>query len=585
MKEKTLSARQIIESLNGQHFESPLMPDSDDYITEKEKLAIFFSLVENSANAIVITNVNREIIYVNKKFEVRSGYKISEVLGKNPRILKSNKTPEGTYRELHRKLECGEAWKGIFINSHRDKSEYIERAMISPIVINDSIVGYIADKKDITLQKNAETKAINFAYYDQLTKLPNRAYFLDKVESLINEGSHCEGSFCILFSDLNRFKSINDSRGHVTGDMVLEKVARRLEKVINPKDTIARIGGDEFVFIHENATSSSIESLGMLISEAVEKPININDEMISIGISIGVSVWPEDGKSIDEILSHADIAMYNSKNNGDKLVRYDSNIGNDFRREVGISEKLRTAISKNQFYIVYQPKFNLKTNETIGMEALLRWRDNSFKEVSPNEFIPIAEKHNLMWDIGLWCIEKVCEDIKKWQSSGISIPGRVSINISIVQIENPIFFDTIVEIINKHSLSTNLFELELTESTLMSNPDLVMNTIHKLRSLGICISIDDFGTGFSSLAYLKRLNASILKIDKSFIDNISSDVNDQIIVKSMIELAKNLGLSVIAEGIEDEEQKNKLLSLGCVQGQGFYYSKPLTNHKILENYC
>lgn len=557
---------------------SPLAPDSSiSDITVQEKLSLFFSIVNQSTNAVVITNADKDIIYVNTKFEALSGYALTEVLGKNPRVLKSNKTPVGTYRDMHRKLQSGQTWKGVFINVHRNGDEYVEEAVITPVTneVGD-IIYYLAEKKDITALRDAKDSILKLTHYDSLTELPNRAYFIEEASMLTNFPPSDNNSFAILFADLDRFKELNDTNGHLASDLALQEVARRVEKALPPSDFVARVGGDEFVVVHHRATPDTTAELAARLSGALNQAFIIKGREFFLGVSIGASIWPHDGETLSDIMANADLAMYKAKSLGQSFVPYTGLIGSRFHRAVELSHQLSHAIHNNQFHLVYQPKYDLATGEMMGVEALLRWESPKFGSVSPAEFIPIVEKHQMMFPVGKWVITAACEQLHQWKSEGVVLPGHLAVNISVQQIEHPDFLDGITNLIVNAGLSPSMFELEVTESVLMSAPDRAVHVLMELAARGFCISIDDFGTGFSSLSYLKKLDAKILKIDKSFIDNITTSTHDQVIVKSIVDLAQNLGLSVIAEGVETKEQEQHLIDIGCNAAQGFYYSKPIT---------
>lgn len=581
------SSHQLIEVLKRGYIqpslESPLTPESSiSGVTQKDKLSLFFSIVNQSVNAIAITNADKDIIYVNKKFEELSGYALSEVLGKNPRVLKSNKTPAGTYRDMHRKLQAGSPWKGVFINTHRNGNEYIEEVVISPITDETGeVICYLAEKKNIAAQRAAEDRVLKLTHFDSLTELPNRAYFIEEANMLTSFQATTENSFAILFADLDRFKELNDSSGHLAGDMALQEVARRIEQTLPPGDFVARVGGDEFVVLHRRATQDSTAQLSVHLAAALSQPIQVKGQEAFIGVSIGAATWPQDGTTLSDVLSRADLAMYKAKSTGRDFIPYTQKIGSLFHREIELSQRLNQAIHKDQLHLVYQPKFYVATSEVAGFEALLRWNEPEFGSVSPAEFIPLAEKHNMMCPIGKWVIRTACQQLRQWQSEGIELPGRLAINISVQQLEHPDFFEGITNTIIEEGLSSAHFELEVTESVLMSDPEKAMNILKQLAHSGFCISIDDFGTGFSSLSYLKNINAKILKIDKSFINNITTNMHDQIIVKSMVDLAQNLGLSVVAEGVETEEQKRHLAELGCNMIQGYFYLRPVTADELI----
>ena len=551
-----------------------------------DKFLLFFSIVNQSSNAVVITDVNKYIVYVNKKFEKISGYSSNEVLGQNSNILKSSKTPLSTYLDLHKALDAKQQWSGEFINNHRNGSEYIEEVVISPIVnTKGDVVCYMAEKKDITEHKKAEKAIQQLIHFDSLTNVPNRNYFLEEVEKLISMPHSDENQFALLFVDLNRFKEINDTYGHQSGDKTLQTAATRIENVISPDDFLARVGGDEFVIVHKYATDTSIHKLALSVADSFRAPIFINGETNYLGVSIGSACWPQDGLSIRKVLSRADQAMYIAKSSDENYCCYNKNLGNKFERDINIARRLSVALKENSLSLVFQPKIDLKTREICGLEALLRWTDEQLGEISPVEFIPIAEKHKLMVDIGNWVISEVCKQIKRWQAQYYSFNHRVALNISVQQIESVDFYNQIMTRLYKENISPSQLELEVTESVLISEPERVMALSSQLRKVGFNISIDDFGTGYSSMCYLKRLKANILKIDQSFVRNIISSDHDHTIIKSIIDLGHNLGLTIIAEGVETYDQLNMLQRLGCDLAQGYLFCKPLAAEKLHSFFC
>lgn len=542
---------------------------------------LLFRIVDNSSNAVVITDANKNILYVNRKFEQISGYSLNEVMGENPRVLKSHRTPAGTYRDMNRTLSAVKVWKGIFINIHKQGHEYVEEATITPVCNAEGIVSYyIAEKKDITAQKAAEQSIERLTHFDSLTELPNRACFIERASWLTNQHTDHEHTFSILFADLNRFKELNDTRGHLAGDSALKQVARRFERCLAPDDLLARIGGDEFVIIHRRSSNNSTAALAEKIIGSLTHPIEIEGQDSYLGVSIGSAEWPRDGNILSDLLAHADLAMYQAKSKGAHYIPYDTNIGSNYQREFSLSNKLGDAIKNNRLFLVYQPKVDLSSGRICGLEALMRWSDPEMGMISPAEFIPIAEKQNQMNKLGSWLITQACQQFKLWQSQGLTLTGRMAINISIAQLEHPDFYHTLVSTVEHAGLSPQMFELEVTESILMSDPDRAMEILTELDKQGFAITIDDFGTGYSSMSYLKKLNASVLKIDKSFIDNLTSDKGDQAIVKSIIELSHNFGMSVVAEGVETDAQLNALQALNCDMVQGYYFFKPISADEI-----
>ena len=555
---------------------------SIEHMELDEKYLLFFSIVDQSSNAIVITDVDKQIVYVNKEFEQVSGYSSNEVLGKNPNILKSNKTPVDTYVDMRNTLSSKKQWRGEFTNRHKDGGEYIEEAVISPIInAKGDLVCYLAEKKDITQQKKAERAIYQLTHFDSLTNVPNRNFFLEEADKLTNFSRECRNHFAVLFLDLDRFKELNDTYGHLYGDKALQMAAKRIESVISSEDFLARVGGDEFVVVHKHATELSTRKLAVSLVDTFNLPVTIENEENYLGISIGSAQWPEDGDSIREILSRADLAMYKAKSSDRSYCCYNKTLGEKFDRELDIARKLSVAVQEKNLSLVYQPKIDLKTREFCGLEALLRWHDDELGMISPAEFIPIAEKHKLMTSIGNWVISEACEQINRWKAVFPSFDRCIAINISVQQIESIDFYSQIMSRLNEQKISPNQIELEITESVLISDPDRIMALSAQLRKAGFNISIDDFGTGYSSMSYLSQLQANILKIDSSFVRNITNSKYDRTIVKSMIELGHNLGLTIIAEGVENNAQLSILQYLGCDIAQGYLFCKPLPASDLL----
>jgi len=547
-----------------------------------QNIGLFTGIVHQSSNAIVITDSQRNIKYVNKKFEEISGYGLHEVWGKNPRVLQSGKTPIDTYQQMNQTLAQGKKWKGEFTNIHKNGHEYIEAVVISALRDEaGKVVYYLAEKTEITALKLAQDEIRTLAYHDTLTGLPNRAYFIQELEKKINlSGLDKESYFSVLFADLNRFKEINDTHGHSSGDVALEEVASRFKKVISTEDLLARIGGDEFVFLHQHTSKFSVYELAERLSSSLFAPISINNHEHFIGVSIGSATYPVDGGSVKQLLQCADIAMYDAKASRKNYSAYRYEVGVRSKRDYDIARRLERVTDKNQLYLVYQPKVDLNTGQLVGAEALLRWNEPDLGEISPTEFIPIAERCVQMCTLGLWVVKQACIQLKKWERSGVDLPGRLAVNISVQQIEHPEFYEQLMTTVESEGVSPHQIELEVTESVLMSNPEKMSEILASLAKVGFIIAIDDFGTGYSSLSYLKKIQASILKIDRSFIQNITIDADDKTIVQSVVEMAHNLGLRVVSEGVEQQSQANYLLSINCDMAQGFLYSYPLSANKF-----
>ena len=418
-------------------------------------------------------------------------------------------------------------------------------------------------------------KVKRLEYHDVLTGLPNRALLLDRLESATFRAQRNNNMSALMMVDIDNLKLINETLGHHNGDKIIQSVARRLSNSIRDTDTLSRSGGDEFNLIIENIRN--LENVGLLaakFSDVIDHKLTIMDHEIHIKASIGISVFPQDGKDIGSLLSHADAALYRAKEQGGNVYEfYSPELGKQANRRLKLENNLRKAIEDDELVVYYQPKIDLSTGIANGMEALVRWDNPSQGIIPPDEFIPIAEETGLIIALGKQVIQKSCAQFKQWQNDNIPVTN-ISINVSARQFKEADLVSILKDTLSENQLDANFIELELTESTLLHNEDHAEATLSQLSDMGITISIDDFGTGYASLAYLKRLPIDILKIDKSFTDGILHDPDDIAIVNAIYGLAKGLGLKLVAEGIETAEQLDKIKSIGVDYGQGYFWSPP-----------
>ncbi len=444
--------------------------------------------------------------------------------------------------------------------------------------VDQKPIGYIAIKLNITKYIEQERKVKFLAYHDPLTSLPNRHHFEQFFQKEIIQK---QKRVALLYIDLDHFKNINDTLGHHAGDELLKIFAKRLKSEISHTDFMARIGGDEFVTVIALSDDTEVAKIADRILHSLESPITIQEYHLNITTSIGIALFPQDGKTLDALLKHADTAMYKAKTNGRNNFHFFTKaLSQDVYERLTIEQELRNALAKNELYLVYQPKYNLKTKDIIGFEALIRWENEKLGFVPPDKFIHIAEEIGLIGEIGYFVFETACNAFKNMLDKESTLQ-HIAINVSTVQMRNQAFIPTIKEICTKTGLSPENVEIELTESYLMKDIEQSIQSLHELRKHGYKIAIDDFGTGYSSFAYLKRLPITTLKIDKSFVDDICIDQRDKNIVKTIITLVKNLEFHTVAEGIEDLEQEQLLLDMGCFTGQGYLFSKPLKIENIM----
>ena len=539
---------------------------------QRKELHAYKYAIDNSDNSIVITDLDKKITYINDAFEKTTGYTKEEALGQNPRILKSHLLDQSHYDALNTALAQNKKWEGEFINKRKDGSIYYEKASIAPMFIDNKVIGYIAIKLNITKYVEQERKVKFLAYHDPLTSLPNRHQFEQFFTNTVIKEKRTSA---LLFIDLDHFKKINDTLGHHAGDELLKIFAQRLQTEISHKDFIARIGGDEFVAVLDTDNPSIVAKVAKRIIRSLENPMNVQNHQLNITTSIGVALFPQDGKTLNTLLKHADTAMYKAKTDGRNNFHFFTKaLEHEVYERLTIEQELHHALDKNELYLVYQPKYNLHTQEIIGFEALVRWENAKLGFVPPDKFIHIAEEIGLINEIGYFVFESACRDFQKFSGQYDNLQ-HIAINVSTIQMHDQSFIANINEISHRTGIPPQQIEIELTESYLMKDTEQSILALKELRRHGYYIAIDDFGTGYSSFAYLKQLPITTLKIDKSFVDDICTEEKDKNIVKTIITLAQNLDFHTVAEGVEELVQESLLREMECMTGQGYLFSKPL----------
>ncbi len=673
----------------------------------REELLAFKYAMQHSDNTIVITDVDRRITFANEVFEKTTGYSLKEVLGENPKILKSGLMNESVYLEMNEKLDKGEKWQGEFINKKKDGSIFYEKASIVPVFLDKNLIYYLAIKLDVThyVEQNAKLaqaasvfentqesiiitdpegkvvstnkafnktygyelneivgRSLNFlhsgehdvnfyknvwnellkygiykgkfvnktkdgekisvwstikqitndkgqvvnysavqtdlrelessqektdylAYHDVLTGLYNRVSFEEYLTRAIASSRRNNTIFAVFFIDLDRFKIINDTLGHDVGDEVLKTVAKRLKKTLRESDFISRWGGDEFVVILENLTSvSDTAIIASNVIESLRKPVEVDEHSLTSTASVGIALYPENGKDSSELIKHADSAMYFAKETGKNNFRYyTKELSEDIRRKLKIDLALRIALKDNEFHMVFQPQYKLASKTIHSIEALIRWENATLGNVPPDEFIPIAEENGTIVKIGHFVFEESCKAFKKIQAANANVE-YVAINVSSLQFNEPNLLETFLAIANRCGVEPKEIEIEITERFIMDHATAKLNTLQNFRNYGFKISIDDFGTGYSSMSYLKRLPIDTIKIDKSFVDDIEFGSPDNIIIEAIIALSKALGYQIVAEGVETQEQEDFLTQVKCDIGQGYLFSRPIKCEEIIQKY-
>ncbi|MET0094692.1 MAG: EAL domain-containing protein, partial [Sedimenticola sp.] len=552
----------------------------------EDQLRLMSKVFQHGIEGILITDTQNRILQVNHAFTYITVYQPEEVLGKTPAILSAGYHESDFYTEMWKTIASKGYWQGEVLDRRKSGELYTEALTITEVRNSDGeVTNYIGIFSDISDRKATELQMHRLAYYDLLTDLPNRRMFHDRLEQELHRARRENKSCGVIFIDLDNFKFINDSYGHRTGDDVLKVVAERFQEVLRESDTVARLGGDEFTVLVPDITSlRSLDITTGRLSDCLKSPIPVGEHEFVIGASIGLSVFPDDAKDGETLLKNADAAMYRAKSQGRGNIEYFTPELNIHARErVEFEMSLRYAIERTEFIVHYQPQFDLTSGKLIGAEALVRWNHPVNGLLYPDRFIAIAEESGLIDRIGNWVLEESCRQGREWHDQGME-HLVVGVNISPRQFATGDLLNTVRDALRRSGLQPQNLELEITESVMMENPVQAIEVLCQLRELGVCVSIDDFGTGFSSLSYLKRLPVTRLKIDRQFVCELNTDHEDRAIVASVVDLAKHLGLGVIAEGVETEEQSDLLQQLGCSEAQGYLFSKPINSREFGERF-
>jgi diguanylate cyclase (GGDEF)-like protein/PAS domain S-box-containing protein len=553
-------------------------------ITKRKQHEIELSIaakVFESQEGVIITDSNRIIIRVNKSFTVITGYSEEEVVGQNPRILSSGRQDKCFYDNMWRSIYETGFWKGEIWNKRKNGEIYPEWLTVTVIKnADDVITHYVATLSDITARKLAESEIERLAFYDELTKLPNRRLLQDTLKIEIATSKRTGRKAALLFIDLDNFKNLNDTLGHSFGDLLLKQVSERLKSCVRTGDAVARFGGDEFVIMLENLSSDVVESgvqtesIARTILAKLSEHYQLENHIHHCTSSIGITIFDGHIKSIEELFKHADIAMYEAKKSGRNTFRfYDPKMQEAINFRATLEKDLHKAVIGNQFILYYQAQ--VSNGNVVGAEVLIRWRHPERGMIPPDKFISLAEETDLILPIGQWVLETACHQIKDWQNHPEKQHLQLAVNVSAKQFYQPNFIKQVQKVLNDTNIQPSKLKLELTETLLLESVEDTISIMVSLRQLGVRFSMDDFGTGYSSLSYLTKLPLDQLKIDQSFVRNIGVKPTDAVIVQTIIGMAQNLGMEVIAEGVETESQRDFLEKNNCFMYQGYFFSKPI----------
>lgn len=542
--------------------------------------------VEQSANSVVITDVNGFIEYVNPKFTAVSGYSREEAIGQNTRILKSDKQPNSYYVDMWKTITAGKEWQGEFCNKTRDGRQYWESASIAPIKDESgTITNFVAIKEDISGRKQYEEQLYYQANFDALTGLPNRHYFQKHLELQLELINRKNQYLTLMVLDIDNLKYVNDTFGHDFGDNLIKEIARRLEAVCGHSCVVSRFVGDEFTIIPPlSSDADDARQRAEQIRNAMNDVFTVRDTEIITTASIGVVVYPEDGECVESLLKNAEAAMYQAKKEGKNAICfYTRELNSKLEQRFALEAKLHKAIDRGEFSLNYQPQINHASGSVVGAEALLRWTPTGDAAVSPGLFVPILEESGMIVAVGEWVLWQACSQAVAWQKLGLK-GLRMSVNISALQFMRSDLDVTVKRVLEVTGLDPHRLCLELTESMIMVDSARTLEQMTALSDIGVILSLDDFGTGYSSLEYLGRLPINELKIDISFVRRMLTTRNDAAVVNTIIAMGQGLDMELVAEGVETKEQLRYLAERECGIIQGYYFSHPLKPDEF-ESFC
>jgi diguanylate cyclase (GGDEF)-like protein/PAS domain S-box-containing protein len=554
--------------------------DSPSGIFRCPDCAIFAS----TGDGIMVTDFSGNIVEVNAAFCAITGYAKAEVLGRNPRMMKSDRHDAAFYTRMWKSLVEQGQWQGEVWDRRKNGETFPKWLTIN--TVRDSAgraTGYVGIFSDLTGAKRTEAELERLAHYDSLTSLPNRILFRDRLAQALAQAQRGRRRLALLFLDLDGFKAVNDSRGHAAGDAVLQQVAQRLAAVVRVSDTLARQSGDEFtILLTEIESANDAAVVARKLLDAMNEPFEVLGRSGRLSASIGIAMFPEDAEQPEELLANADTAMYRAKESGRNRYQFFSrSMHARAVAQIELEAELRQAVPRGELVLHYQPQIEPSRARIVGVEALVRWNHPRLGLLAPARFIPLAEETRLIGAVGDWVVHAACRQARAWRDAGLPLV-RVAVNLAPQQFEDPKLVDRIASWLIESRVDPSQLEVEITESNAMANPDRTVERLQELRAIGIHVSIDDFGTGHSSLSYLKRFPVESLKIDRGFLRDVPDDQDSATLCSAMIGLAHSLGLSVVAEGVETAAQYDFLRNRECDLLQGFLFSRPVPPERLAE---
>jgi diguanylate cyclase (GGDEF)-like protein/PAS domain S-box-containing protein len=563
--------------IGGRQYLAGFFRDVTERRQSEERMRKLSHALESIADMVVITDRNGVIEYVNAAFESVSGFRASELIGRKPSLLKSGRQGPEFYRLLWQTILGGGTFHDVFVNRRKDGTLFYEEKTITPLKDGaGDITHFVATGRDITERMQAEERLQFLAHHDTLTELPNRALFLDRLKQSLARARWHGRLVAVMFLDLDRFKTINDTLGHDTGDRLLQEVGVRLQRCLREGDTVARFGGDEFVILlNDVAAGQDVSALAQKMLEALRPELVVDGATLHVTASIGASLFPADGEDAATLLKNADTAMYRAKDTGRNNCQfYSSEMSARAFERLTLENSLRRALAREEFVLYYQPKVDGASGRMLGVEALLRWRHPEFGLVPPSDFIPLLEETGLIVPVGEWVLRTACRQLAAWHAGGAG-GLRLAVNLSGRQLADPGLHRLVEDVLADWCVNPQHVEVEITESMIAQHAQETLDTLEALSRLGVRLDLDDFGTGYSSLSYLQRFPIGALKIDRTFVMDLPQDENDAAIVRAMVSMGRALRMELVAEGVETEAQRDFLLALGCQAMQGYLFGRPL----------